>query len=321
MASGLIFGGLAALSASIFGFCFVPKIVLYFSGTTPSTQLKGGKAGASAKMLRSGISIFKPLAALVLKQRKVKAVFEEACEYCYSRSKPTKAAALCSIWLAFIALSLVLSLLVFGSVVSGVLVVLCFSASSVAFLQHRKTSILQSTKQSVPDLLRNISTCFSSGFTLAQTFAHIAKDSSGPLSDSFSSASKHLAAGGSYSEALDIIKQNPYCKDLEYIFIALEIQQKSGGSIQVVLETAIDCAESVLDLQRSLKVQTAQAQLSAKVVSLMPFVLLAFFSFLSKDFLTPFFTSIEGLMLLAVAIIMQASGIMIVRAMLKVQVE
>lgn len=81
--------------------------------------------------------------------------------------------------------------------------------------------------------------------------------------------------------------------------------------------------ESVLDeikLKQTLKTQTAQAKLSAQIVSVMPFVLIAVFSLVSEGFLAPFFESLIGMALLAIALGMQALGIFIVRRMLKVEV-
>ena len=76
--------------------------------------------------------------------------------------------------------------------------------------------------------------------------------------------------------------------------------------------------ESELELLRSLKVQTAQAKLSARVVTVMPFILVGLFSLMSPGFLSPFFESLPGMVMLAVALLMEAAGVLVVRRMLKV---
>ena len=73
-------------------------------------------------------------------------------------------------------------------------------------------------------------------------------------------------------------------------------------------------------LAQAHKVQTAQAQLSARMVTFMPFVLVALVSLVSPGFLMPFFASFAGLALLAVAQVMQAAGVMLVHRMLDVGV-
>ena len=83
-----------------------------------------------------------------------------------------------------------------------------------------------------------------------------------------------------------------------------------------VLDAARDSVEGELALRRSLKVQTAQAKLSAQVVSVMPFALVAVFSLVSEDFLSPFFASPAGWALLGLALGMQAAGVGMVRRVL-----
>lgn len=88
-----------------------------------------------------------------------------------------------------------------------------------------------------------------------------------------------------------------------------------------VLEAARETVEGELALKRSLRVQTAQARLSARIVTIMPFALVAVFSLVSKGFLDPFFESPLGVALLCMAVLMQVSGVAAVRRMLSVEVS
>ena len=85
-----------------------------------------------------------------------------------------------------------------------------------------------------------------------------------------------------------------------------------------VLDAASDTVKGELALRRALRVQTAQAKLSARVVAVMPFILVAAFSLASPDFLSPFFSGPVGYGLLALAITMQVAGIVLVRRALSV---
>ena len=76
--------------------------------------------------------------------------------------------------------------------------------------------------------------------------------------------------------------------------------------------------EGEIELARSLRVQTAQAKLSARIVTAMPFVLAALFSLMSPGFLGPFVESVPGMALLAMALAMQAAGVLMVQRMLDV---
>lgn len=118
-----------------------------------------------------------------------------------------------------------------------------------------------------------------------------------------------------------VLQSNSQVPELSFIAVALDIQHQSGGSLAPVLESAKDSIESELDLMRSLRVQTAQAKLSASIVTIMPFVLVAFFSLMSPGFLAPFFASPIGIVLLAIALVMQVTGVLTVRHMLAIDVR
>ena len=98
------------------------------------------------------------------------------------------------------------------------------------------------------------------------------------------------------------------------------IQHRTGSSLSQVLEVVRQSVDDQLELKRLLQTQTAQAKLSAQIVTIMPFLIIGVFSLISEGFLEPFFTSAVGIILLAIAIAMQAGGILLVRKMLKVEV-
>jgi len=168
----------------------------------------------------------------------------------------------------------------------------------------------------VPDVLRSMGTCFDAGLSLQQTLAQVASEADGPLRSLFAHGAHVLDTGGSATEALGGLRQGSGASELAFVAVALDVQHQTGGSMRQVLDAARDSVEGELALRRSLKVQTAQAKLSAQVVSVMPFALVAVFSLVSEDFLSPFFASPAGWALLGLALGMQAAGVGMVRRVL-----
>ena len=173
-------------------------------------------------------------------------------------------------------------------------------------------------RDAVPDVLRSMGTCFDAGLTLQQTLVQVAGETGGPLRSLFAHAAHVLDTGGSATEALAGLRQGSGASELAFVAVALDVQHQTGGSMRQVLDAARDSVEGELSLRRALKVQTAQAKLSAQVVSVMPFALVAVFSLVSEDFLAPFFASASGWALLALALGMQAAGVGMVRRVLAV---
>lgn len=171
-------------------------------------------------------------------------------------------------------------------------------------------------RDEVPDALRSLGVCFRAGLSLMQTLRQTGSELKGPLGDVFLAAARVLETGGTASEALALFERRAGISDLAFVAVALDVQHTSGGSLASVLEAARESVEGEIELARSLRVQTAQAKLSARIVTFMPFGLIALFSLMSPGFLMPFFSSFAGMALLAVALVMQAAGVMLVHRML-----
>lgn len=161
--------------------------------------------------------------------------------------------------------------------------------------------------------------CFRAGLSLMQTLKQTGEETGGALGARFERAARVLETGSSTEEALEGFRRQAGVPELAFVAVALDVQHQSGGSIAHVLDVARESLESELELRRSLRVQTAQARLSARIVTVMPFLLVALFSMLSEGFLDPFFESWAGLALLALALGMQAAGVLLVRRMLRVE--
>lgn len=181
------------------------------------------------------------------------------------------------------------------------------------FVRHEAEEATARLRDEVPDALRSLTDSFRSGHSLLQTMQQASADLEGELGVVIGRVAHRLEAGESTGDALTGLREAHGVPELAFVAVALDVQHQSGGSIAPVLESARLSVESELELARTLRVQTAQAKLSASIVTIMPFVLVAFFSLASPGFLAPFFESALGVMMLIIALIMQAAGVLAVR--------
>lgn len=205
---------------------------------------------------------------------------------------------------------------VFGAALAGCVVVAA-GGYGKACAEKRACAL----RDEVPDALRSLSVCFRAGLSLMQTLRQTGSELKGPLGAVFLSAARVLETGGTASEALVAFKQRSGTPELAFVGVALDVQHQSGGSLAHVLDAARESVEGEIELSRSLRVETAQATLSARIVTIMPFVLIALFSLVSPGFLAPFFSSWGGLLLLAAALAMQVAGVLLVHRTLNVEVS
>jgi tight adherence protein B len=234
------------------------------------------------------------------------------------RSTPEHVCELAVVLLAVIG---VVVLVVSGSLLGAVCVTVvaaCALGFSVTHALAREKELL---REQIPDALRGIEACFHAGLTLPQTFAEVADEIPPPLQRTFTQVSRDIELGYSVDEALRRMRDEADVAELTFVAVALDVQYVSGGDITTVLQRARASVEQALDLQRSLVVHTSQARLSAQIVTLMPFVVLGALSLVSPGYLAPFSASAEGVALLAGAISLMLVGVLLIRRMMRVEIE
>lgn len=314
--------GLAIISAFAFAAVLCQLVVASYKRRMAALSAQGDKAGLTSIALwrlRNGYASLVPVANALLINEKAARIAEEAV---YSLGLRGLTATRESFVTVAIVLALALACgvgLATASLVAALAVPACAFALFALALGNARDKRQEAARDSVPAALESMSACFGSGFTLQQTFQQVAHDVDEPLASTFSRASHILEMGGGADRALRELKYGTCAEELAFIAVALDVQHQSGGAMRQVLQAATETVKSELSLKRSLRVQTAQAKLSARVVAVMPFVLVSAFSLASPDFLMPFFQSVQGYALLSLAVIMQVAGILLVRRALSVE--
>lgn len=275
--------------------------------------------GLVAWRIRNGFPALSPLVSVLEKIRHVKDFLNELVALCAARGWASTRESVGSVLLAVLGvLALVLGLST-SSIIAALATPVCVIVVLVAFAANAREKRQEAVREAVPEAIESMAACLGSGFTLLQTFNQVADDTDGPLGETFARSAHVLEVGGSAERALAELREGAHASELAFVAVALDVQHQTGGAMRQVLDAAADTVKGELALRRSLRVQTAQAKLSARVVVVMPFVLIAAFSLASPGFLMPFFSSAFGYALLAVAIVMQVVGVLLVRRALAVE--
>ncbi|MDR3315189.1 MAG: type II secretion system F family protein [Coriobacteriales bacterium] len=204
-------------------------------------------------------------------------------------------------------------------------VALCTALCAVMFLvgkaQKQLTAWEQRLLDQIPDALRSLGICFGAGYSLQQALEQTAGDTEDPLGAELRQASFDVSAGRSLDEALSLLERRTHVSDLRFAIVALEIQHRTGGSLKELLDNTASAVLASADLKRQLSVQTAQARMSAKIVTLLPLVLVVLLSLMMEGYLQAFFSSAAGLMVLGIAITLEVTGVLIIRKILGIDFD
>ena len=269
--------------------------------------------------LRNGFPAFAPAGRALLKNGRVAFFFNQLVFLLETRGITATSESLATTALALVVAVGLVTGLATASPVAAIAIPACLCAVAVFSVGNALDRRQESARESIPAALESMAACFGSGFTLQQTFQQVAADVDEPLAGTFRRAAHILEMGGGADRALEELRRDSCAAELSFIAVALDVQHQSGGAMRQVLQAATETVKGELSLRRSLRVQTAQAKLSARIVAVMPFVLVSAFSLASPDFLLPFFQSIQGYALLALAVLMQVAGIVLVRRALIVE--
>lgn len=321
METRMLIAIIAALAGFACLFAATRKAAESIRGRTSALSARGEGQGLAALVswrLSNGYALTLPLARLMAGKGKG-GVLRDALAECAARGIPATPESLVSVDIALSAVLATATALATSSIVGGLAVAACANAVVAVAAGAARDKRNERVRDAVPDALASMSACFGAGFTLLQTFRQVSSEVPGPLGETFLRSTHIMEMGGSASSALEELRTGAHASELAFVAVALDVQHQSGGAMRQVLDAAADTVKGELALRRSLQVQTAQAKLSARIVVVMPFVLMAAFSLASPDFLSPFFSSPFGYALLAAALVMQVAGIVLVRRALSVE--
>lgn len=219
------------------------------------------------------------------------------------------------------ALATLLASPVVGLVVSRSLVgALGLAGACLAFLMIQGTSAQRNRKkelsQEMPGVFRTLAVALGSGQTLAQAIAYVGSHEKGPAAQGFSMASLRLRCGGSAESVLGTLATELDAPGMGLLVTALTISQRTGSPLKDLFQHSARLVEREQGLNRELAVKTAQVRMSAKVVCLLPLLMVMLLSLISPDFQEGVTTPL-GMGCLALAVVMDVVAILIMRRLMK----
>ena len=239
-------------------------------GVQTTKPLQGRKPGEfvlallrtlSADVLRNGIPGLRVVSRQLLRLPALQKSLRELLLVAQAGGRHASEETVCEALLAVALASGVLGVVLSGQFVVG----LCLAGASVWLISTQAGKRLarreEQLREQIPDALRMIGLCFAAGYSLQQAFEQAADDTPEPLQSELAQTSFDLQAGRSSEEGLDALKRRTQAADLEFVTVALEVQHKTGGSMQEILENAAASIVAGFELRRSLAVQTAQARM------------------------------------------------------------
>jgi len=184
---------------------------------------------------------------------------------------------------------------------------------SYFWLQRRVAQKWKRFLEQLPEALITISNALSAGASIIQALEQAVQELTSPIQDELRTVVEEVKLGKDLEEALINLRARVPVPALDSIIASVLIQRRSGGNLAELLsETALLLQEDVR-LENEMRVLTAQGQMSARLVGLIPLAMFAFLYFFNRAYLQPLLSTTLGMGLLTLALILEVVGFIMIQ--------
>lgn len=172
----------------------------------------------------------------------------------------------------------------------------------------------------LPTVLSLIASSLRAGLTMPQAIDTAVADGEGEMARQMRRALNEVKVGSTIEVALMGVADRMESEDLKWVVTALAIQREVGGGLAKVLDTASATVRGRAELRREVKTLTAEGRLSAYVLAALPIGILLTLTIAQPDYVSVFWTSIIGYVMLVMMLVAFAVGGFWVSRLIRIKV-
>ena len=141
-----------------------------------------------------------------------------------------------------------------------------------------------------------------------------------PLGKEFSRVFEEQNLGVPLEESLDSLCERVPNWDLRFLVTAIILQRQTGGDLAEILDKVGNLIRERIRVWGQVQALTGEGRLSGIVLMALPFVLFLAVYKLNPEYVMTLFTDPMGQKMLAVAVIMQILGALVIRKIVTIEV-
>lgn len=165
----------------------------------------------------------------------------------------------------------------------------------------------------LPDAFIMLSSSLQSGASLNMALETVTKQSTAPLSQEFGLLVKRMRLGVSLEDALIELEQRIPLQSFVMASSAIRISREVGGNLVETINTMAKTLRRKKMMEGKIDSLTAQGRAQGTFMAMLPIVLAILLSFIEPEAMTKLYTTKEGLVVLAIMVIMQVLGFIFIR--------
>lgn len=201
----------------------------------------------------------------------------------------------------------------------SILIMIIMSILPTMYVKMKRKQRLNLFGEQLGDALPLISNGLRSGFSFEQAIAAVARDMPDPVSEEMTRVCRELALGMSLESSLNSLTERMENGDMELLTSAVLIQRKAGGNLADILDTVSNTIRERVRLKSHVKTLTAQGRYSGILIGGIPVFMFVALSAISSDYMSVFYTTLYGALLLAVVIVLEVTAFVVIKKMITLE--
>jgi tight adherence protein B len=185
------------------------------------------------------------------------------------------------------------------------------------YLQRRR---LERFEKQLPDALQMIASALEGGSGVVQGMGMVGREMENPIAAEFTRAMREMALGLTQQEALLGMVDRVPSDDLDMVVTAINIQFRVGGTLAPVLHTIAETMRERERVRGEIRALTAQQRLSANIITVLPFALVAVLFVTSPSYIGRLFEPGITQLMLYTGLVMVGIGYVILRRIANIRV-
>lgn len=173
--------------------------------------------------------------------------------------------------------------------------------------------------EQLPEAVLLIATALKAGNSLLQALQLIGKQMPEPLAGEIRSTVQEINWGVPFETALGNLKDRIGTVEIEMVVVASLVQRQTGGNLSEILTNVHDMIRDRIRIKGDVQALTAQGRASAAILTCLPPGLAGVLYVLNPAYIKMLFVDPRGQVMLAVAVLMNIVGTLIIRKIVSVK--
>jgi tight adherence protein B len=190
----------------------------------------------------------------------------------------------------------------------------------ILYLVNKKQKRLQKFQAQLPDGLDMIARSMRAGHAFTTGMRLAGDELDDPLGPELSYTLDEINFGVSVPDALRNLTERVGSQDLNFFVVSVILQRETGGNLAEIIESIAHLIRERFKLLDKIKALSAEGKISAVILCLLPFCVIAFLYIRNATYIMTLFTHPAGKTMVAVGILLMALGVYLMRRIIKIKV-